>query len=89
MGTLTVNLNFNNEFADLISAHVQNIFQNCASDSTRGLNEPPTYEEAASVCSNLKREVSGVLLDYEYICYSGPSLWRLLFHMYNSFLKTL
>ena len=38
LGTPTVNLNFDNEFADLISTHVQTIFQNCTSDSTGALS---------------------------------------------------
>ena len=45
LGTPTVNLDFDNEFADSTSTHVQNIFQNCTSDSTGALNEPLTYEE--------------------------------------------
>ena len=85
--TPTVNLNFDNEFADLMSAHVQNIFQNCTSDSTGALSGPLTYEEVASVCSNLKPRVSGVFLDYEHIHYAGPSLWSLLFHMYQQFFE--
>ena len=74
LGTPTFNLNFDNEFADLISTHVQIIFQNCTSASTVTLSEPLTYEEVASVCSNPKPGVSGVLLDYEHIRYAGPSL---------------
>ena len=35
----------------------------------------------------VKLEVSGVLLDYEHIRYAGPSLWRLLFHMYQQFFE--
>ena len=83
LGAPTVNLNFDNEFADLISTHVQNIFQNCASDSTGALNEPLTYEEVASACSNLKPGVSGVSLDHQHIRYAGASLWRLSFHVYQ------
>ena len=45
LGTPTVNSNFDNEFADLILTHVQNILQNCASDSTGALSGPLTYEE--------------------------------------------
>ena len=54
LGTPTVNLNFDNEFVDLILTHVQNIFQNCTSDSNGALSGPLTYEEVASICSNLK-----------------------------------
>ena len=87
LGTHTVNLNFDDEFADYISTHVQTIFQNCTSDSTGALSGPLTYEEVATICSNLKTGVSGVLLDYEHIPYAGPSLWRLLFHMYQQFFE--
>ena len=80
--------NFDNEFADLISTHVQTIFQNCTSDSTGALSGPLTYEEIANVCSNLKPGVSGILLDYEHIRYAGPSLWRLLFHLYQQFFES-
>ena len=88
LGTPTVNLNFDNEFADLISTHVQTTFKNCTSDSTVALSGPLTYEEVATICSNLKPGVSGVLLDYKHIRYIGPSLWRLLYHMYQQFFES-
>ena len=50
LGTPIVSLNFHNEFANSISTHIQN----CINDHTGGLNEPLTYEEVASVCSNLR-----------------------------------
>ena len=81
--TPTFSLNFDNEFANLISTHVQNIFQNCINDPMGALNEPLTYDEVADVCSNLKPGVSGVSLDYEHVGYAGPLLWRLLFHLYQ------
>ena len=87
LGTSTINLNFDNEFANLISTHVQTVFQTCTGDSTGALSGPLTYEEVASICSNLKPGVSGVLLDYEHIRYAGPSLWRLLFHIYQQFFE--
>ena len=62
LGTPTVSFNFDNEFANSISTHVQNIFQNCINDPTGALNEPLTFEEVAGVCSNLKPGVSGVLI---------------------------
>ena len=37
--------------------------------------------------SNLKSGLSGVLLNYEHIRYACPSLWRLLFHMYQQFFE--
>ena len=85
LGIPTVSLNFDNEFANSISTHIQNIFQNCINDSTGALNEPLTYDEVAGVCSNLKPGVSGVSLDYEHVGYAGPLLWRLLFHLYQQF----
>ena len=85
LGTPTVSFNFDNEFANSISTHVQNIFQNYINDPTGALNEPLTYEEVAGVCSNLKPGVSGVSLDYEHVGYAGPPLWRLLFHLYQQF----
>ena len=33
-GTPTVSLNFDNEFSNSISTHIQNIFQNCINDPT-------------------------------------------------------
>ena len=72
-----------NKGTSLISIYVQNISQKCISDSTGTLSGPLTYEEVASVFSNLKSGVSSVLLDSEHIRYAGPSLWRLLFHMYG------
>ena len=60
LGTPTVSLHFDNEFANSTSTHIQNIFQNCINDPTGALNEPLTYDEVASVYSNLKPEVSGV-----------------------------
>ena len=87
LGTPTVTFNFDNEFANSISTHVQNIFQNCINDPTGALNEPLTYEEVAGVCSNLKPGVSGVSLDYEHVGYAGPPHWRLLFHLYQQFFE--
>ena len=88
LGTPTINLNFDNEFADLILTHVQTIFQNCTSDSTGAFRGPLTYKEVATVSSNLNPGVSGVLLDYEHIRYAGPSLRRLLYHMYQQFFES-
>ena len=81
-GTPTASLNFDTEFANSISTHIQNIFQNCINDPTGALNEPLIYEEVAGVCLNLKPGVSGVSLDYD-VGYAGPLLWRLLFHLYQ------
>ena len=89
LGTPTVSLNFDNEFANSISTHIQNIFQNCINDPTGALYEPLTYEEVAGVFSDLKPGVSGHSLDYEYVGYAGPPLWRLLFHLYQQFFENL
>ena len=72
-GTPTVSLNFDNEFANSISTHIQNIFENCINNPTGALNEALTYEEVAGVCSDLKPGVSGVSLDNEHVGYAGPS----------------
>ena len=75
LGTTTVSLNFDNEFAISISTHVQN----CINDPTGAFNELLTYEKVADVRSNLKPLVSGVSLDCEHVGYAGPLLWRSLF----------
>ena len=80
-------MNFDNEFANSISTHIQNIFQNCFNDPTGALNRAPTYKEVAGVCSNLKAGISGVSLDYEHVGYAGPPLWRLSFHLYQQFFE--
>ena len=87
LGTLTVSLNFDNEFANSISTHIQNIFQNCINNPTGALNEPVIYEEVAGVCSDLKPRVSDVSSDYEHVGYAGSPLWRLLFHLYQQFFE--
>ena len=86
LGTPTVSLNFNNGFANSISTHIQNIFQNCINDPTGALNEPLTFEEVASVCSDLKPGVSGVSLDHKHVSYAGPPLWGVSFHLYQQLL---
>ena len=68
LGTPTVSLNFfDNEFANSISTHIRNIFQNCINDPMGALNKPLTYEEVASICSNLKPGLSSVALDYKHL----------------------
>ena len=54
LGSPTVSLNFDNEFANSISTHIQNIFQNCINEPTGALNEPLIYEQVSNICSNLK-----------------------------------
>ena len=85
LGTPTVSLNSDNEFANSISTHIQNIFQHCIKDLTGALNEALTYEEVASVCSNLKPGVSSVSLDYEHVDYADLPV---LFYLYQQFFET-
>ena len=70
---------------ELLHIHVQGIFINCTEDSSGVLNEPLQYEEAAKVCSRLKRGTSGVLIDYEHILFAGPPLWKHLFCLFQEF----
>ena len=88
LSTPTVSLNFDNEFANSIWTHVQNIVQNCINDPTGALNEPLTYDEVATVCSNLKPGVSGVSLAYKQIGMLAPCSGACYCTCTNSFLKT-
>ena len=80
-------MNFDNEFANSISAHVQNIFQNCVNNPTGALSELLTCEDVSGVCSNLKPGVSCVSLDYKHVGYAGPPLWRVLLHLCQQFFE--
>ena len=75
------------KFANWISTHVHNIFQNFINDPTGALNEPLTCEAVAAVCSKLKPGVSGVSLDYEHVGNARHPLWRLLFHLHQQFFE--
>ena len=39
----------------------------------------------ACVCSKLKLGVTGLCIDYAYIRFTGPPVWRLLFELYQNF----
>ena len=43
------------------------------------------YDEVACVCSKLKMGVTGLCIDYEHMRFVGPTLWRLLFELYQNF----
>ena len=85
LGTPFASSNFDNDFYDRVTTHVQGIFINCTEDSSGVLNEPLQYEEVAKVCSRLKRGTSGVLIDYEHILFAGPPLWKHLFCLFQEF----
>ena len=85
LGTPFTSSNFDNDFYDRVTTHVQGIFINCTEDSSGVLNEPLQYEEVAKVCSRLKRGTSGVLIDYEHILFAGPPLWKHLFCLFQEF----
>ena len=85
LGTPFASSNFDNDFYDRVTTHVQGIFINCTEDSSGVLNEPLQYEEVAKVCSRLKRGTSGVLIDYEHILFACPPLWKHLFCLFQEF----
>ena len=57
------NTNFDSVFLDRVSASVQKFMTSCKNDSFVDLNDPLRYEEVANVCSKLKPEFSGVVID--------------------------
>ena len=83
LGTPSESATYDNGFAGLVSAYVNETVEACLDDPGGILNEPLTYDEIANVCSKLKPGVCGVLLDYEHIRYAGPPLWNLLFILYQ------
>ena len=83
LGTPSTNINSDSTFLDRVSASVQEFVTSCKNDPVEDLNEPLTYGEVANVCSKLKSEVSGVLIDYQYVRFAGPALWNFLFELYN------
>ena len=54
-------------------------------DPSGVLSEPLEYKEIAHVCFTLKLGVSGVEIDYEHLRFAGPSFWKLLFQLYQTF----
>ena len=69
---------FDHEFSDRVASRIRNIFASCQNELPGTLNEPIQYQEVFNVCSKLQSGVSGVLIDYEYIRFGGPILWKLL-----------
>ena len=57
LGTPFASSNFDNDFYDRVTTHVQDIFINCNEESSGVLKEPLRYEEVAKVCSRLKRGI--------------------------------
>ena len=55
---------------------------------SRALCAPLEYDEVARVCSSLKPRGSDVSLDYEHICFAGPTLWNDLFLLHRDFCQT-
>ena len=66
-----------------VTTDVQEIFTSCTDDVSGVLSGPLQYEEVARVCSQLKRGVCGVLIDYEHVKVAGPDLWILLQDLYQ------
>ena len=79
---------FDSNFLQRVNDSVRDIVMSCTDNInlTGMLNEPSTCEEIVKVCSKLISGVSGVVIDYEHIRFGGPSLWRLLFTLYETFL---
>ena len=88
LGTPSVNVNFDSNFLTCVTAGVAEIFKSCAEDPFGALCAPLEYDEVAHVCSRLKPETSGVLIDYEHISHAGATLWRHLFLLYQDFFQT-
>ena len=88
VGTLSVNENFASNFLTCVTASIADIFKSCAEDPSGALCVSLEYEEAARVCSRLKPGTYGVLIDYEHISHSGPTLWKHLFLLYQDFFQT-
>ena len=69
----------------IVSDNVRESLFSFLTDPDGVLSEPLEYKEIAHVCSTLKLGVSGVEIDYEYIQFAGPPLWKLLFQLYQTF----
>ena len=85
LGKSSVSPCFDHEFSDRVASRVRNIFASCQNELPGTLNEPLQYKEVFNVCSKLKSGVSGVLIDYEHICFGGPILWKLPHDLYQVF----
>ena len=89
LGTPSNSENFDSNFLSRVTASVEDIFKICREDPAGALCTPPQYKEVARVCSNLKLGVSSVSLDYEHICFAGPTLWNHLFLLYWDFFQQM
>ena len=85
LGKPSVTPSFDHEFSDRAASRVRNIFASCQNELPGTLNKPIQYQEVFNVCSKLKSGVSGVLIDYEHICFRGPILSTLLHDLYQVF----
>ena len=88
LGTPSENTQFDSDFLTRVTTNVQQIFTSCTDDPSGVLSGPLQYEEVARVCSQLKPEVCGVLIDYEHVKFAGPDLWILLQDLYQTFLES-
>ena len=79
LGTPTENEYFDNAFLSRVVSGVCEIFDSCTNNPFGVLCEPLDYDEVACVRSELKLGVTCLCIDYEYIRFAGPPLWRLLF----------
>ena len=82
------NIQFDSDFLTHVTADVQEIFTSCTDDPSGVLSGPLQYEEVARVRSQLKPEVCGVLIGYEYVKFAGPDLWILLQDVYQELFES-
>ena len=82
LGTPSNSENFDSNFLARVTASVEDILKICSEDPAGALCTPLEYEEVVRVCSILKPGISGISLDYEHICFAGPTLWNHLFLLY-------
>ena len=81
-------MNFDGNFLACVTANVLNIFNLCIEDPSLALCAPLEYDEVVCVCSSLNMGVSGIVIDYEHIRFTGPTLQRHLFLLYRVFFQT-
>ena len=86
LGTPSEIATFDKGFFTKVTDSVREMFSTFVYDPNGILCEPLEYEEVARVCSTLKLGVSGVEIDYEHIRYARPSLWKLLYQLYQNYI---
>ena len=74
LGTISVSVQYDNDFLTGVTTSVKDIFNSCTEDPSGVLNEPLQYYEVEQVCSQLKPGVTGVSIDYEHIRFARPNL---------------